>query len=318
MGGREVKTAIVICLTAIHARTGWKYQERGYRHVWWDAGTMAANLLALAAASGYRPRLYTAFVDHAVNEALGVDGVHEHALALLSLAGGSAGAEASAPDFALPAESGTRFPLAEQAHAASALSDADAVRAWRSPETEPEPKLPRGELVDAIRRRSSVRRYAETPLPRHAFAELLDWSEAPIPADSPRVVEQLVTVAAVEGLESGIYDGRLTFLHARDPGELREGAGFAAMEQDHPQRAAANIFQMADLDDVVERLGERGYRWAQLEAGIRAGRLQIGAFMRGWGAAASTFYDDEVSNLLETDASPMLMVAVGAPGGHRS
>jgi len=39
--------------------------------------------------------------------------------------------------------------------------------------------------------------------------------------------------------------------------------------------------------------------------------LQIGAFMRGWGAAASTFYDDEISRVLETRDAPMLMVAVG-------
>jgi len=83
------------------------------------------------------------------------------------------------------------------------------------------------------------------------------------------------------------------------------------MEQEHPRDAAVNVFQIGDLDAIVERLADRGYRWAQLEAGIRAGRLQIGAFMRGWGAAASTFYDDEVSRLLETQNSPLLMVAVG-------
>jgi SagB-type dehydrogenase family enzyme len=70
-----------VVLAGIHARTGWKYMERGYRHVWWDAGTMLANLLALAAADGLRPRLHTAFVDGALNAALGVDGVSEYALA---------------------------------------------------------------------------------------------------------------------------------------------------------------------------------------------------------------------------------------------
>jgi hypothetical protein len=72
-----------------------------------------------------------------------------------------------------------------------------------------------------------------------------------------------------------------------------------------------NVFQLADVQGVVERLGDRGYRWAQLEAGIRAGRLQVGAFRRGWGAAASTFYDEEVSRLLETTDAPMLMVSLG-------
>jgi len=121
-----------------------------------------------------------------------------------------------------------------------------------------------------------------------------------------------VLVAAVDGLEPGVYDARLERLDARDETKLRDQVGFAAMEQDHPRDAAVNVFQLADLDEVVARLGDRGYRWAQLEAGIRAGRLQVGAFMHGWGAAASTFYDDEVSKLLGTDESPLLMVAIGA------
>ena len=85
--GVEAETFVVI--TGIHARTGWKYLERGYRHVWWDAGTMLANLLALAAAQNLRPRLYNGFVDRELNDALGVDGVREFALAVLALDGSS-------------------------------------------------------------------------------------------------------------------------------------------------------------------------------------------------------------------------------------
>ena len=53
--------------------------------MWWDAGTMLANLLALAAAEGLEPLLYTGFVDADVNDLLGIDGEHEYALALLGL-----------------------------------------------------------------------------------------------------------------------------------------------------------------------------------------------------------------------------------------
>jgi SagB-type dehydrogenase family enzyme len=81
--------AALVVLTGIHARTGWKYLERGYRHVWWDAGTLLANLLALAAADGLSPRLFTAFDDRELNDALGVDGVREYALAVLALDEGS-------------------------------------------------------------------------------------------------------------------------------------------------------------------------------------------------------------------------------------
>ena len=203
------------------------------------------------------------------------------------------------------------FPLALRAHASSVLESADAVAAWQTPEPGEEPRLDREKLADAMRRRRSVRRYADRPLPRDELAELLRWSEAPIPADASSVVRQLVTVAAVDGLEPGVYDAELNLVTARDGQELREAAGFAAMEQEHPRDAAVNVFQLGDLDAIVERLGDRGYRWAQLEAGIRAGRLQIGAFMRGWGAAASTFFDDEVSRLLGTHEAPLLMVAIG-------
>jgi len=309
----------VVVVTGIHKRTGWKYLERGYRHVWWDAGTMLSNLLALAAADGLAPRLYAGFVDREVNDLLGADGEHEYALALLSLAGtvparglsqkasfGRTGHWASPRSGTVP-----RYPLAEAAHEASSFADVGEVREWRESAAASEQRLDRDSLAEAIRRRRSVRRYAQAPLPVGALRKLLSWSEAPIPADTPSVVRQAVTVAAVEGLQPGIYDAELKLLASRNERELRTAVGFAAMEQEHPRDAAVNVFQLGSLDTIVARLGPRGYRWAQLEAGIRAGRLQVGAFMHGWGAAASTFFDDEVSALLETSDSPLLMVAIG-------
>jgi SagB-type dehydrogenase family enzyme len=309
--GAEADTFVI--LTGIHARTGWKYLERGYRHVWWDAGTMFANLLALAAAEGLAPRLYLGFVDRDLNAAVGADGIGEQALAVLALTHEGTGTQASrlSNRLLLSRPEGIRYPLAEAAHEAGSLDSLEAVRAWRAEPQGEEPALGRDELAEAMRRRGSVRKYAETPLPHEELEALLAWSEAPIPADVPRVVRQAVTVASVEGLEPGVYDAKLTLVRSHGEQELRERAWFVAMEQEHPKLAAVNVFQLADLDDVVGRLGDRGYRWAQLEAGIRAGRLQVGAVMRGWGAAASTFYDDEVSRLLETGDSPLLMVAVG-------
>jgi nitroreductase len=268
---------------------------------------MLANLLALAAADGLRPRLYTAFVDRELNTVLGIDGVHEYALALLALGEAPAASSAHAPPAVVPPETGRRFECAERFHRASSLEDASAVLAWRSGQPAEEPRLDAHALEQAIRRRRSIRAYAREPLALAQLAELLEWSEAPIPADALTVVRQLVTVPSVDGLAPGIYDAELRLLRAVDQQELRDRAGFAAMEQEHPRDAAVNVFQLAN----VESLDDRSYRWAQLEAGIRAGRLQVGAFMRGWGAAASTFYDDEVSHLLETDEGPMLMVSIG-------
>jgi SagB-type dehydrogenase family enzyme len=73
---------IVLALTGILWRTAWKYEARGYRHLFWDAGTMLANLLELAPGEA---RVLTGFVDDEVNAVLGVDGEEEAALALLQL-----------------------------------------------------------------------------------------------------------------------------------------------------------------------------------------------------------------------------------------
>src|SRR5204863_4116423 len=111
---------------------------------------------------------------------------------------------------------------------ASRLHDVDAVRHWRVSVDGDEPLLDRVELARAIRRRRSVRDYSEQPLPKRATAELLAWAEAPIPADAPRVVQQRLTVAAIEGLVPGVYDASLELIQARDVNELRERASFVA------------------------------------------------------------------------------------------
>jgi SagB-type dehydrogenase family enzyme len=78
LGGGEA----VLALTGLLWRTAWKYGARGYRHLFWDAGTMLANLLEFAPG---RARVFTGFVDDDVNDLLDVDGIDETALALLQL-----------------------------------------------------------------------------------------------------------------------------------------------------------------------------------------------------------------------------------------
>jgi len=310
----QADVAAFIILTGITARTGWKYGERGYRHVWWDAGTMLANLLALAAAEGLAPRLYTGFVDDELNAVLGVDGKAEMALAVLAVGSAPSAEESPQPlqtEHVSTDQQALRYPLAEAAHAGGILPHATAVDAWRSKVPGEEPRLERERLARAIAERLSVRRYAATQLPRAELARLLAWSEAPIPADAPRVIRQAVSVAAVEGLPPGIYNPVLEPEHLLAESQLRERIGFSAMEQRHAHDGAVNVIQLAWLDVVLEALGDRGYRWAHLEAGIRAGRLQVGAVERGWGAAASTFYDADLSDFLATTAAPILMVAIG-------
>src|SRR5205807_2911331 len=70
---RDGSFPLTIVVTGIPWRTGWKYAERGFRHLYWDAGTMLANLLAIT----HDACVHLDFDDAAVARLVGVDGISE-------------------------------------------------------------------------------------------------------------------------------------------------------------------------------------------------------------------------------------------------
>jgi hypothetical protein len=81
--------------------------------------------------------------------------------------------------------------------------------------------------------------------------------------------------------------------------------------------AAVNVYTMADIDSIVEQVGNRGYRLAQLVGGIALGRLYLATYAhRALGGRGFTFYDDLVTEHLSPRASnqtPMTLFAFGKP-----
>lgn len=314
----------VLVLTGILWRTAWKYRARGYRHLFWDAGTMLANLLAVAAAEGREARILVAFVDREVNRVLGVDGRREAALALLAVGRGErAGPCGALPELALAVEPLSRreveYEEAYAAHQASALERGEEVRRFRAAGgdkggAKAPPPFPLAELERTLSRRASVRAFASSPVARDDLEGILSLAAGRIPGDFPPLAETFLIVHAVEGLLPGVYRHR-----DGDEVELvREGAdrrltGFLCLEQPLGEEAAACLFFLSDLDHAVAGLGERAYRAAQLEGGVRTGRVYLAAFARGLGATATTFYDYEVARYLAPGSAlqPVLAVAVG-------
>src|SRR2546427_12665096 len=79
--------------------------------------------------------------------------------------------------------------------------------------------------------------------------------------------------------------------------------------------ASVVFFLMADLDSALKSLGNRGYRSAQFESGVRAGKIYLSSYAVGIGASGSTFFDDAVTQFFSPHAnakSAMIAVAVGA------
>ena len=71
---------------------------------------------------------------------------------------------------------------------------------------------------------------------------------------------------------------------------------------------------MSELGEILERLGNRGYRAAQLEASITAGRLYLAAYAQKLAASGLTFYDDAVTHFFSPHAegkNAMFLMALG-------
>jgi SagB-type dehydrogenase family enzyme len=332
LAGRQA----VVVLSAIYWRNTWKYQARGYRHLYWDSGTMLANLLAAGAALGLAPRLVTGFVDAAVNRLLGLDVEHEAALELVAL---GAGGPPASPAGALDEIRHAIVPLSSEEvdhpelraiHAASALETGDAVRAWRA-RAAPAPRSPHGALtplppprVDAgrglhetIRRRGSTRQFSHASITALELSTVLWWATRPVERDVPGgLVGLYLILNAVEGLPAGAvrYWPGPHALEVLSEGAYRARAGHLCLEQGLGADAAAVIFFLSPLDEVLAVHGDRGYRVVNLEAGLCGGRAYLAAYAQGFGASGLTFYDHEVVEFFSPSARGQDAIFVTALG----
>lgn len=334
---------VVVAFASTWWRNAWKYRARTYRHAFWDSGTLLANLLALAAARDLPAHLVLGFVDDAVNHLLGLDVEHEAVLGLVALG------RTTSPPAPPPASAGeaialetlplshreVHYPEIVTAHRAGMLDDAGEVAAWRralpsssSPPGEAATALPAGAVVPpepietVILRRGSARHFEREAIDLPALATILRSVTRGVPADflapGAQRAEIYLIVNEVDGLEPGAYaydraHDALVLLRA---GRFRREAGYLGLGQQIPADAAANLFWLTDLTPVLDALGARGYRAAQLEAAIGGGKTYLAAYAQRLGASGLTFFDDDVTAFFSPHArgkSVMFLVAVGVP-----
>jgi len=81
-----LKTAAVnFILSAVPYRTVWRYGQRGYRYLYLDAGHVGQNMHLAAEAIGGGACMIGAYLDEAMNEALGLDGMEEFVIYIASV-----------------------------------------------------------------------------------------------------------------------------------------------------------------------------------------------------------------------------------------
>ena len=337
--------AVVVC-TGTYWRNAWKYRARTYRHCFWDSGTILANLLAISAAHGLQARVVSAFADDSVNRLLGLDTRQEVSLSLVPLGlapGAPAGPEPEPAQLDLKTVPLSRtevdYPAIRVMHQASSLADSEEAAAWRGRTpivTMPQPTgqlFPLRPLTDeetgaqpieqVIVRRGSSRQFVHRSITLAQLSTILDRATRGVPADfvepeGAMLNNLYLIVHAVDDLPAGAYvfNRDKSALELLKEGSFRQEAGYLGLQQELPADASADVFFLTDLKLILEWYGNRGYRAAQLEAGIIGGRLYLAAYAQRLGATGLTFFDDDVTDFFSPHAagkSVMFLVALGVP-----
>lgn len=294
--------APAVVVTGVPWRTGWRYRERGFRHVYWDAGTMLAQLLASADSAGLTASLHTRFPDAAVAALVGADGVHEWPVAVVALGGGTPALHATGSAVAGDVDAAPlEFPLVTTAQRAGERDTLGAPWDRGAPVEVP---VQGADPVEAVvLARGSQRRMDPT---RGLPASLLGTSLRV--ALRGVALPHRVVVHDVEGLAPGVYRWPDLSAPVR-PGAMRDELYRVCLEQGLARDAAFVVIAATD----VGALDDREYREAQLAAGLVEGRLHLLAYGLGAGASGMTFVDSEVPALLGERLDALLFTCVGVP-----
>ena len=341
--GGETRVAhapVTIVCAGTYWRNSWKYRARTYRHFGWDNGTMLANMLAMTSALRLPAEVVCGFVDSEVNQLLDVDPEHEVAFSMVPIGHLNPGppeASLDIPKLGLPtvplSNHEVDYPEMREMHEASSLATAQEVVEWRArakardyieemrASNEVAGFSPRDTIEEVILRRGSSRQFERQPITLEQLSTMLRAATQGISADfltphGTQLNDLYLIVNAVDGLRPGayVYDREAGDLHLLKEGQFRNEARYLGLQQDLPGDAAADVFFLADLEAILARFGNRGYRAVQLESGIIGGKLYLAAYAQHLGATGLTFFDDDVVKFFSPHAggkSAIFLVALG-------
>jgi len=320
-----VEADLLMVVSAVFQRTGYKYRDRAYRYVAADLGHLLENARLAGHYVGAHAVPLEQFDETALASAFGLDGLQEGVIAVTAFS--SATAIAPAKPAAQRQRAGDEnsaksmgLGVTGQVHAATSMAtvgadDIDgkvgrtadsAVPGAHEPGTERLVALPAGDaatmdLARAILQRRSQRRFSEQPIQLRQLASILaDMAQAPLLSGA---VHADLVVNRVAGLKPGVYR-YLPTRHALQPvqlGDFATQARNAALDQDVIGDAAVVLILSADSAQALKN-GARGYRMAFLEAGLMGERWLLSAVARGLGACpVGAFYDDEAAALVKAE-----------------
>ena len=352
---------LTIILTSYAWRNAWKYQDRSYRHWFWDSGVIAANLLAITSSmeNNTSAKIHLGFIDGKVNQLLALEKDKEATVAIISLdvkISSNSNTKVNSitieklVDTSLPrniplSKREQKFPLIWKTHDRSKLSTIEEVKEWTKAgitqinnftslnktiikrqyltnEYQQQQLSNIPSIGETILKRGSTRKFSRSSITLSNLSSILYNSTRGISIDYKKEKESLIDIYLilndVKGIDSGGYfynrsDNSLDLIKDKVSREL---SAYLCLGQSLFGDASAVLFLMSNLSKTIKILGNRGYRAAQFEAGVIAGKIYLLAYAHTIGASGSTFYDDAVTEFFLPHAenkNTMIAVGIGNP-----
>jgi SagB-type dehydrogenase family enzyme len=160
-------------------------------------------------------------------------------------------------------------------------------------------------LEEAISNRRSIRTYSEGKIGERDLSQLL-WAAQGITDEAEGLrtapsagalypLEIYVAIAAVEGLEAGLYkyDPSGHSLLLKKNGDIRDDIYNAALRQDSIKDAAAVIIYCTEFKRTFSRYKDRAAQYVYIETGHSAQNVYLQAEALNLGTVAIGAFDDE-------------------------
>jgi len=183
-------------------------------------------------------------------------------------------------------------------------------------------------LEQAIKHRRTVRSFSTTPLSLRECSQLL-WAAQGITDDRgalraapsagalyPLDIYLVTGIKSIAGLDAGVYHYE-PFTHGLSPvskGDIRRDVARAALRQNWMADAPVQFVITAEYGRSSRKYGERGIRYAMIEAGHIGENIFLQAEALGLSAGiAGAFHDARIIEILRIPLShnPLIIMPVG-------
>ena len=298
LGFRKAMRGYLFLVSAVYARSAWKYRDRAFRYTLLDAGHLLGSIEASALLKPHAVQTIYGIDRENLNRMFGF-AQEEFFLAGASVAVPIKDAEIDAVDFLLPAisENGAleHNSVIEKAYRETIMLSG----------CKKEVRAPRfgyiGEkLQEGIISRRSQRGFGGEAITKGQFSYIMDILNQPVLSDCDEPVSVYTVVNRVINMPLGLYFQGKYLKY----GDFSRQAGYLALEQ----------YSLAAESALTFFFTSRGKNYQALyqKTGIIGHRLYLASSYLDIGCSGiGAYYDDEVNEFLDNDEMVLYMLAIG-------